>query len=119
MSVFALVSGVVFLLLLNLATPDQGTPVRIFFLFSLFVFIFSLYSTISFILKKKVTNNEAGFRAMKDSFRQGLLLASLSVIALLLSVMRLLTWWDITLLAFSLVLIELYFKSDKAEGKQE
>jgi hypothetical protein len=111
---FALASGVVFTALLFLTNPDQGTGAKSLFLFTIFVLIFSIYALLAFLVKRSATNNEAGFMAMKSSLRQGILLGLFSIAALLLSAIGLLTWWDLLLLAFSLLLIELYFKSDKA-----
>lgn len=105
--------GVIFLGTLLFTNPNQGFAVKIVFFMSLFVFTFCLTALLLYLIKKRLTNNELYYLIIKNSTRQGLLFSVFTILSLLLALFRLLTWWDFLLLAFSLILLELYFKSGK------
>lgn len=113
MGLGTLLFGVVFCLILFTTNPASGTFTKISFFISLFFFIWCSVSIASFALKKKITNNEMLYSSVRGSTRQGLF-SSLFVMGVLgFASIRLLTWWDVLLLAFSFILLELYFKSNK------
>ena len=95
--------------------PGQGLLPIILFYASLIIAITCFFSFINFVIRNKVSNNEVYFVNIKVSFRQSLLLSILVGLTLFLASIRLLTWWDIILLALSLTLLELYFESSKVK----
>lgn len=107
--------GSIFFYTLFFLSPEDGIFTKISFLISLFIFIFCLLGLLLFLIKKKASNNEIVHLYIKSSLRQGFFIALFVIFSLLLSMINLFTWWDALLLAFSLILIELYFKSGKME----
>lgn len=93
--------------------PGQGLVAVITVYTSLTFVITCFFGMVSFAVRRKVTNNELYFANIKVSFRQAFLLAAFVDLALFISSIGLLTWWDIILLALSLILLELYFESNK------
>jgi len=95
--------------------PQQGVLVIALFYFSLIAVISCFFSLINFYIRRKLRNNEIYFANIKVSFRQSFILAIFVGITLFLASIRLLTWWDMILLALSLILLELYFESNKSK----
>lgn len=93
--------------------PKMGTGAITTLLVSLFFSILCLFSLIGFLLRVRTSNNELMHDAIKTSLRQGFLMGLYAVAFLGLAGVKLLTWWDALLLALSLVLFEIYFKSGK------
>lgn len=108
---------VVFGLILTFAiffqNPQQGLAVIVLFYLSLVMTITCFFSLTNFYIRKKLSNNEVYFASIKVSFRQSFLLSIFVGLTLFLASIRLLTWWDMILLALSLILLELYFESSK------
>lgn len=105
--------GVILAFTLLKLNPGQGLFAIITFYVSLTLTVTCLASLVSFSARRKVTNNELYFANIKVSFRQALLLAIFIDLTLFIASINLLTWWDIVLLALSLILLELYFESNK------
>lgn len=82
----------------------------VFYLSLLFALsgIFILFLT---WLRKITSGGETPFIYIGMSFRQGILLAALAVILLMLQSFRVLTWWDGLLVVAAVFLAELYFLS--------
>jgi hypothetical protein len=111
---FVLFGAILVFTLLKL-DPKQGFVTVFTFYVSLTLTITCLFSLLSFMVRRKVTNNELFFANIKVSFRQALLLAVFADLTLFIASIGLLTWWDIILLALSLILLELYFESNKVK----
>jgi hypothetical protein len=107
-----LIFGLVFGLVLFIGNPKQ-LPMLVSFFVSLFFLVLCLASLILYLSKKKATNNEVIYKSVSNSLRQGLFIAVFAVSLLALGAIKLLTWWDAILLAASLILLELYFKSER------
>jgi hypothetical protein len=93
--------------------PKAGTTVITIFLVSIFFTSVCLVSLIGFATRVYWGNNELLFEAFKTSLRQGTLVGLYALGILGLASLKLLIWWDALLLAFSLILFEIYFKSNK------
>ena len=96
--------------------PGQGTFPLIAFYLSTAVVILSFFSLTSFLIRRLFTNNELYFSNIKVSFRQSLILAVFVDLTLFIASINLLTWWDLVLLGLSLILLELYFESNKIKS---
>lgn len=107
--------GAIFAFTVLKTNPEQGSFPLISFYLSSLLALSCLLSMITFYLRRKITNNELHFANIKVSFRQSFLLAVFLELTLFLASIRLLTWWDIILLALSLGLFELYFESNKTK----
>lgn len=93
--------------------PRMGLAAIVTLLVSIFFTVTCLVSLALFELRARFGNNELLFATFKTSFRQGLLVGFYLIGVLALAATRLLTWWDALLLALSLILFEIYFKSSK------
>lgn len=93
--------------------PKMGTAAITTLLVSLFFTLVCLFSLVGFTIRVRIGNNEVLFDAFKTSLRQGVLVGLYALGILGLASIRLLTWWDGVLLALSLILFEIYFKSSK------
>lgn len=92
--------------------PDKsGALGQALFYFSLFLTLSGIFILFLTWLKRKFSDPQNLTENLKISFRQGLLLALLAVILLLLQNRRILTWWDGLLAVAGVFLIELYFLS--------
>ncbi len=82
----------------------------VFYLSLLFALsgIFILFLT---WMRRITGNEETPFIYIGMSFRQGMLLAALAVILLMLQSFKVLTWWDGLLVVAAVFLVELYFLS--------
>jgi hypothetical protein len=80
-------------------------------LVSLFFTLVCFVALVGFTLRVRAANNEVIFGAFKTSLRQGFLVGLYAMGLLGLAAVGLLTWWDALLLALSLILFEIYFKS--------
>ena len=93
--------------------PKMGPSAITTLLVSLFFSLLCIISLLGFLFRVRKSNNELLFEAIKTSLRQGLLVGIYAIAILGLAGVKLLTWWDSLLLALSLVLFEIYFKSGK------
>jgi amino acid transporter len=93
--------------------PKMGVTAITTLLISLFFSLLCLVALAGFFFRIKKSNNELLYEAIKTSLRQGLLVGIYAVSILGLAGIQLLTWWDGLLLALSLILFEIYFKSGK------
>jgi hypothetical protein len=73
------------------------------FLSGLFVLFFT------WLRRKALSEGDMKFSHLGISFRQGILMALLVVLFLILQQYRVLTWWDGALTVVGILLIELYF----------
>jgi hypothetical protein len=109
--------GLILTFIIFYRNPQQGSVTIALFYLSLIMAISCLFSLISFYIRKKISNNEIYFANIKVSFRQSFLFAVFVGLTLFLASIRLLTWWDMILLALSLTLLELYFESSKTKPR--
>jgi hypothetical protein len=94
--------------------PDEKNIATLIVLyFCIFVSIFSFSSLFLSFFRKKEIKPELLMVKIKSFTRQAVLVAIFIVSLMFLGSLDLLTWWDAVLLAFSMVLFELYFKSNK------
>lgn len=100
-----------FLFSLFYLNPTMGTTAIVTILISVFFSITCSVALIGFLFRVRLGNNEILFGAFKTSLRQGILSGFFVLSTLGLASIGLLTWWDMVLLALSLVLFEIYFKS--------
>lgn len=107
--------GAIFAFTIEKSSPAQGSTVLVTFYLSLILSCTCFLGMISFYLRKKISNNELYFANIKVSFRQSFLFAIFLALSLFLASMGLITWWDIILLALSVILLELYFESNKTK----
>jgi hypothetical protein len=92
--------------------PDKsGALGQALFYFSLFLALSGLFILFSTWMKRKFSDPEKMPENLKISFRQGLLLALLAGLILILQNFRVLTWWDGLLAVAGVFLAELYFLS--------
>lgn len=106
-----LIFGVLLLILTIFVSPEKGIFTVIIYMVSFFLFVLGLFSMVNFTARRLWTHNELIFDNIKNSMRQSVLVSAFAVSLLVLSSMRLLTWWDGIIMAISFVLIELYFKT--------
>jgi amino acid transporter len=93
--------------------PKMGAAAITTLLISMFFSLLCLVAIAGFFFRVKKSNNELLYEAIRTSLRQGFLVGIYVVSILGLAGIKLLTWWDALLLALSLVLFEIYFKSGK------
>ncbi|MSU76283.1 hypothetical protein EXS54_02330 [Patescibacteria group bacterium] len=92
--------------------PDQGGQAAVLsFYLSLFAGLFGTVTLIGYALRRVLTGNELKYSIIRTSFRQGFLVAAITVTLLLLQSARLLSGWDVALLIVTVVLLELYLRS--------
>jgi len=90
-----------------------------FFYLSLFLALTGTFSTIGFLIRKKIVkNDEVVFHHVKHTFRQGIFI-SITVIAVMLLLQEgLLTWWNgIMLIILFFILESVVFTNRKYSNK--
>ncbi|MFH1867194.1 MAG: hypothetical protein ABIJ81_03905 [Patescibacteria group bacterium] len=93
-------------------TPESsGTLGLIFFYLSLFVAVVGTTTLIGFTFRYWLHKDEVVFRQVSISFRQGVLLGIVVILALILQAQRLLTWWNLGILLLALTIVEFFFLS--------
>lgn len=106
-----LIFSIAVLLITTKMSPEQGSTVILTLIFSTFISVFCLISMIGYLLRRKMSNNEAIYRNRKISMRQGVLVGLLIVSILTLGWFDLLVWWDVTIIATALIGLDIYFGS--------
>ena len=92
--------------------PDKSGIIGwILFFISLFLSLSGIFILSLTWIARKVNKEKMAFSHLGMNFRQGVLLAFLAILLLLLQYFRVLTWWDGLLVAGGVFLIELYFLS--------
>lgn len=115
----ALVCGGVVAYLVTTTNPYQLGPVGVTIWFvAVFVGIASLMSMLNFCWRvRKKSERERVVSNLKDSIRVGLLVSITLTVLLGLSSLKSLTVRDMILFVITVVLIELYFRTRKADTK--
>lgn len=108
MSVGALICWLAWFFVLGSVDPAQaGFFGFLFFYASLFLALAGTFSVIGFLIKKIILkNDQIVFHHVKSTFRQGMLIAGVIILGLILLQIRLLTWWDGILLILLFAVIE-------------
>jgi amino acid transporter len=91
--------------------PEQGDLLVGTFISIVFFVVFCFSSLFAFLIRRKLSNNEAVYRNMKSSMRQGLLLGLLFSSVFVLGWFRLLVWWDVLIIMLALLSFDLYYGS--------
>ena len=91
--------------------PDSGTAALASFYISLFIGVLTASTLAGYALRRYRSRGEAKYKALRTSFRQGLLGSGILVGLLLMQAARLLAWWDALLLIVIVLLFELYIRS--------
>ena len=84
------------------------------FYIALFFFLAGFFNLLLILLRKAGLGSEASIRGLRLSFRQGILLAVLSIGILILQSQRILFWWDALFIFGVVFIIELCFLSKEA-----
>ena len=79
------------------------------FFLSLFLALSTTFSLLFYVLRRKSATLPHTREMVNSSLRQGLLVASMICLAALLQRLRVLTWWNATLLFLIVLLLEFYW----------
>lgn len=101
-------------LVLFYVDPDMGVLGKILFFMTTFLLLSGIAILFFTWSRKKLSpGHEVAFAFLGVSFRQGVLLALLTILLLVLQSFRLLLWWNGMLVVAGVLLIELYFLTRK------
>ena len=108
MSVGALMCWLAWFFVLGSVEPEQaGFFGFLFFYASLFLALAGTFSVIGFLIKKIILkNDQIVFHHVKSTFRQGMLVAGIIILGLILLQIKLLTWWNGILLVLLFAAVE-------------
>ena len=108
MSVGAAICWLAWFFVLGSVDPSQtGFFGFLFFYSSLFLALGGTFSVIGFLIKKIVLkNDQIVFHHVKSTFRQGMLVATVIILGLILLQIKLLAWWNAILLILLFAAIE-------------
>lgn len=111
MRIGTITSLAAWLLVLVYVDPNTaGAMGKILFFLSMFLVLSGMFALLLTWLRKMLGSGEViAFAYLGMSFREGVLLALLTVALLVLQGFRVLTWWDASLVVAGVFLIELYF----------
>ncbi|MDP3986055.1 MAG: hypothetical protein U1C53_01255 [Candidatus Veblenbacteria bacterium] len=99
-------------LVLSYLNPETAGNIGfLFFYLSVFLSLTGTLTLIGFAWRYLRHRDEVLFRHVSISFRQGVLLAFMVVVALWLEAHELLTWWNLGLLVVGLTLLEFFWLS--------
>lgn len=111
-AVAIVISWVIWLMILFWVNPEAaGVPGYVLFFLSLFLAIASTMALVGYGVRRFVASQELPAYSVRYSLRQGLLLAILIDISLVLQRGRLLRWWLVLILIVLCVSIEFIFLS--------
>jgi len=107
MSLGTMVSWCALLLVINYLNPEvAGNMGLTFFYLALLLSLTGTLTLLGFVWRYFRRKDEILFRQIAVSFRQGVLLSVIVVLALFLQANGLLTWWNLLLLVLGLSLLE-------------
>ncbi|HHE46017.1 MAG TPA: hypothetical protein ENL05_01590 [Candidatus Moranbacteria bacterium] len=90
--------------------PESSGIIGITLFYLIVFFVLSGIFNLGLIfIRRKLLGNEIAASNVGLSFRQGILLAVLCLVLLILQSFRILVWWDALLALGGILLIELYF----------
>jgi hypothetical protein len=105
------ISFAAWVLVLKQIDPEKtGLPGKLLFFVSALLFLSGLF-VLLFTWMRKTTSggDQVALANIGISFRQGILMAMLVCLLLVLQQYRILTWWDGSLVVAGILLVELYF----------
>ncbi len=107
----------IFVITLATTNPTKIGPAGVTFWFiNLLLMLASLVTLLIFAWRMRKTKNRDNKQAiLQSSFRTGFLLGFCATLLLALSSLRSLSWRDIILFLLTIVLIEIYFRTKRAE----
>ena len=106
--------GAVGLIMRTFYPTDIQSTVLIIFYISLFLALVGTFSLAGFILRIFLLKQQLLVsRHVAISFRQGILLALLLIVALILQSKSMLSWWSALLAVLALTILEFFFISTK------
>lgn len=120
MSIGALICWLAWFFVIGSIDPKEaGFLGFTFFYLSLFLALTGTFSTIGFLIRKKVVkNDDVVFHHVKHTFRQGIFISATLITSLLLLQGRLLAWWNGLMLIFLFLILEtVVFTSRKYNNK--
>lgn len=91
--------------------PDAGTAALASFYISLFIGVLTTTTLAGYAIRRYRSRGEVKYRALRTSFRHGVLVAGILIGLLAMQAARLLSWWDALLLIVIVLLFELYIRS--------
>lgn len=97
-------------LVLFLTDPTKGgVLIKFAFYFTFFLFLSGIFILMLSWARRKAEKGSSVFSDLGVSFREGMLLAVLVTVLIILQSFRILVWWDGLLTVAGIFLIELYF----------
>lgn len=100
-----------FLTILNTNPEQGGQSALLAFYFSLTFAVLSTLTLAGYLMRRRLSRNEAKYVTIRVAFRQAFLAAGVLAALAVLQAARLLSLWDIVLLLVIAVLLELYLRS--------
>lgn len=102
------------LVFINIDPEKSGiTGLTLFYVSALLFLSSTFVLMLTWIWRKFQKDEDLTMAYVGVSFRQGILLAILTVVLLILQQNRMLTWWDSALSVAGIFLVELYFLTKK------
>lgn len=96
-----------FIIIFNFDPNEANWTLFVLFYLTMFLGTFGFLSLLGFWLRRLASKDRMQIRsALSSSFRQGLIMALVLVIAMWLQSVRLLTWWNTLLLALAAAALE-------------
>ena len=83
----------------------------VLFYLTAFFSISGIFNLLLLFIRQKLLGEEMAVESVGLSFRQGILLTSITIGILILQSFRVLVWWDALLVVAGVFLVELYFLS--------
>lgn len=109
------ISFAAWVLVIRQVDPGKtGAIGQFLFFFSTLLFLSGLFVLLfTWLSGKTRRDDDVNFSHLGVSFRQGVLMAVLVILLLILQQYRVLTWWDGSLTIAGILLVELYFLTKK------
>lgn len=115
LTVATIICVAAFVLVIFLIDPEiSGVLGKVVFYLSLFFSLVGIFTLIGYWIRIAISRKEIIFAHVGVSFRQALLLTIAVVSVLFLQSLRILNWWDGSLLAGLVILIEFFFLSRRS-----
>lgn len=83
----------------------------VLFYLAAFFSISGIFNLLLLFIRQKLLGEELAAESVSLSFRQGIMLTSITIGILILQSFRVLVWWDALLVVAGVFLVELYFLS--------
>ncbi len=113
MRISAVLSFAAWALVIWFVDPEKTGAVGQFLFYATTLLFFAGLAIMLFTWMRSVVGEENAVAYLGVSFRQGILIAILAVLLLVLQQYRVLVWWDAALTVVGILLVELYFLTRK------